>query len=371
MFKHVYFNSLKIFIREKNVVFWLLIFPMILSVFFKMAFSGLLEEEQFEVIEVAVIEEQGFADDNSIYKMVFNQLGDFFNFTYTTDEEAKALLEQEKVSAYVYVDNGLIAMTIADNGIDQSILKEVLDSINEGIVLVNNGGDIQSVMSESMNVKNVLNNISMSGKTQDTITAYFYTVLGMAAMYGSMLGVMIIKYIQANQSPNAMRFNIAPVSKMKGFLAMYTAGVTLHSIILIVIYIYLRNVMKIDFGDRYLYVILTTVVGGLTGVSIGGVISVIVKKNENFKIGVCICVSMVFSYLSGMMDSSVKYKVMQSVPALEKINPASLMTDAYLKLYYYEDLNVYWDNIVNLIAITAVCICITIFVLRRQQYDSI
>lgn len=43
MFKHIYVNSLKIFLREKNTVFWLLIFPMILAIFFKMAFSGLTE----------------------------------------------------------------------------------------------------------------------------------------------------------------------------------------------------------------------------------------------------------------------------------------------------------------------------------------
>lgn len=371
MFKHIYFNSLKIYIREKVIVFWLLVFPMILAVFFKMGFSGLTDGETFEIIPVAIVENNENTELMNVYKGIFNSMSDIFDVRYVNKEEAEKLLEEENILSYIYISDGRLAMTIKENGLNQSIVKEVLDRINEGVELVMSGYVSYEEIGTVMNVQNVLNNVKISNQEQDYVAAWFYTILGMAAMYGSTLGVMIIENTQANQSAKAMRFNIAPVSKMKGFVAMFGAGATLHSVIMIIIYLYLRYVMNINFGDRQIYIILTSVVGGITGISVGALISVLVKAGENLRIGICMAVSMLGSYLAGMMDNSVKYKVMQSMPVIEYINPAGILTDSYLKLFYYEDMRYYWSNVINLLVIMAVCMAVTIFVLRRQRYDSV
>lgn len=371
MFKHIYFNSLKIYIREKTVVFWLLVFPMILAIFFKVGFAGLTEGESFEAISVAVVENSESTEMMTVYKGIFEGLSDMFHIRYTDKEEAEKLLLDEDITAYIYMDEDKLAMTVKESGLNQSITKSVLDKINEGVSLVMSGKVNPENIEEVMQADNVLNDVKMSEQKQDFIAAWFYTILGMAAMYGSMLGVTIIKYIQANQSAKAMRVNLAPVSKMRVFSAMFAAGATLHSIIMVIIYLYLRYVMNINFGDRQGYIILTSVIGGITGISIGALISVIVKAGENFKIGVCMAVSMAGSYLAGMMDNFMKYKVMQNAPVIEYINPAGILTDSYLKLFYYEDLGYYMCNLMNLIIIMAVCMAVTIFILRRQKYDSI
>ena len=82
-------------------------------------------------------------------------------------------------------------------------------------------------------------------------------------------------------------------------------------------------------------------------------------------------VSMLGSYLAGMMDNSMKYRVMQNAPVVEYINPVGIITDGYLKLFYYKDLKYFWGDVINLLVILAVCMAITIFVLRRQRYDNI
>ncbi len=371
MFKHIYFNSLKIFIREKTTIFWLLIFPMALAIFFKLGFSDLGEAENFEVISVAVVENNENAEQIKIYKSIFGEMSDILETEYMTEEDAKEQLLDGDITAYLYIEDNSLAMMIAENGLEQNILKEIVDKVNEGVSLVMSGkvqpDDIQS----ALNVENVLNEVSLSGQKQDFVAAWFYTILGMTAMYGSILGLTIIKHTQANQSSKAMRFNLAPISKMRGFGAMFAAAATLHSIIMILVYLYLRYIMNINFGDRQLYIILVSVIGGITGISVGALISVVVKAGEGFKNGICMGVSMLGSYLAGMMDNSMKYKVMESMPAVEYVNPAGIITDSYLKLFYYEDLSYYWSNVINLLAIIAVCMTVTILVLRRQRYDSV
>lgn len=375
MFKHIYVNSLKIFLREKNTVFWLLLFPMILAIFFKMAFSGLTDDESFEIIPVAVVCDEENEEAVNIYKGILSGLKDMLDITYTDEKGADKLLDEGKISAYLTVEYRenmpMLSMTIKENLINQSIVKEVIDKINEGVRLVMSGSVDENRISDLMNVENVLNNVQLSGEKQDFIAAWFYTILGMAAMYGSLIGLTIIQMIQANQSEEAMRFNLAPASKMKGFSAVFSAGATVHSVNMLLIYLYLRYIMNINFGSRQGYIIHASVIAGITGIAVGAMIGAVLKSGANTKLGICLAVSMLGSYLAGMMDNTMKYRVMQNAPAVEYINPVGILTDAYLKLFYYKDLSYFWWDIVNLLVIMAVCMTVTIFVLRRQRYDNI
>jgi len=136
-------------------------------------------------------------------------------------------------------------------------------------------------------------------------------------------------------------------------------------------YLYLRYIMNINFGSRQGYIILASVIAGITGIAVGAMIGAVLKSGANTKLGICLAVSMLGSYLAGMMDNTMKYRVMQNAPAVEYINPVGILTDAYLKLFYYKDLSYFWWDIVNLLVIMAVCMTVTIFVLRRQRYDNI
>lgn len=380
MYRHIFINNLKIYIREKNIVFWLLFFPIILATFFKLAFGGLLSGESFEIINIGVIEDQGFEED-SLYTETFQHMSEVFNISLLSVNEAEKELSDGKISAYLYGDdyqNGTynkISIVIKENGIGQTILKSVVDRINETSLKSNLDfyKDQKDLMYniERLNVENYLENQSLSGKPQNTIVVFFYTVLGMAALYGSVLGIFIIENIQANLSSKGIRFNVAPVSKLKGFIGMYTAAGLLQGILLSIVYLYISRVLGIDFGERYGFILLTTIVGGFTGISIGAFIGVVTSKSQEFKIGISIGFSMICSYLAGMMDSSMKYKIEQYAPIVSKLNPSALITDAFLKLYYYDDLKVYYENIFMLILIIIVMGSSSVFILRRQRYDSV
>lgn len=80
---------------------------------------------------------------------------------------------------------------------------------------------------------------------------------------------------------------------------------------------------------------------------------------------------MVGCFLSGMMGITMKYIIDKNVPFLNKINPASMITDGFYSLYYYDTLNRYYFNVISLLIFSAFMIFISYRGLRRQKYDSI
>ena len=80
---------------------------------------------------------------------------------------------------------------------------------------------------------------------------------------------------------------------------------------------------------------------------------------------------MIGSFLSGMMGVTLKYIIDKNIPIINKINPVNMITDGFYSLYYYNTLNRYYFNLVSLLIFAIIFIIISIFNLRRKQYDSI
>ena len=103
----------------------------------------------------------------------------------------------------------------------------------------------------------------------------------------------------------------------------------------------------------------------------GVAIATLIKVNENTKIGILIGVTMLGCFLSGMMGITMKYLIDKNLPVLNKINPASMITDGFYALYYYETPERFYFNIISLLIFSALMIFISLQGLRRQKYDSI
>ena len=76
-------------------------------------------------------------------------------------------------------------------------------------------------------------------------------------------------------------------------------------------------------------------------------------------------------FLSGMMGITMKYIVDKNVPIVNKINPASMITDGFYSLYYYDTLDRYFFNIASLLIFAVIMIAISYFSLRKQRYEEL
>ena len=72
MFWRVFKTKLKVLLRNKSCLFWVLIFPFIMAILFNAAFSGLNAMKESKSSKVAVV--QDALSENSEWRMFFKEL---------------------------------------------------------------------------------------------------------------------------------------------------------------------------------------------------------------------------------------------------------------------------------------------------------
>lgn len=376
MFLHNYIYRLKCIVRDKQTLFWTLLFPIILATFFNLAFSNLSSAENFSKIKIAVVNNAEYQKDASFIRTLDSVKNNLFNVKYTSRKDADNLLENSKIEGYIYFDNG-IKLVVKKSDINQTIIKGFLDNFKQTssaavTIISKDPAAISNGLLNNISARTeYLKEISISKSAPDDIVGYFYTLIAMACLYGSFWGLKEVTSIQANLSAKGARVNVAPIHKLKMFMCSMLAAATVQLFEIFVLLAYLIFILKVDFGNQIGYICLTCIVGTITGVTFGTFISTIVKKGEGLKIGLLISLTMLMSFLSGMMYQKVKYLVSANIPVLGYINPANLITDCFYSLYYYSNHIQYFTDLILLCILSAVFSVITYFVLRRQKYASL
>lgn len=358
-----------------------------------MAFSNIENSEKLSIINIAVVNDESFKE-NKILKEAWEKLSDeqnedrLFNTKYVEENEAKELLNHDKVEGYLIIKENKPQIVVKQSGINETILKYVTEEITQtskivddiakkeieneimtGNINVNYEEIYKDVLEMTQNQEAKLKNISNSNLSYTMIE--FYTLIAMACLYGGILAMASINQNLANMSSKGKRVAISPVSKLKVILSSVLASYVTALIGLAILFVYTIFVLKVNYGDNLTFIILLGVIGSLAGISMGLTIGTCLRANENTKTGILIAITMLGCFLSGMMGITMKYVVDKNVPIINKLNPASMITDGFYSLYYYNTLDRYWFNIVSLFIFSGIMILISYISLRRQKYDSI
>lgn len=378
MFAHIFLNRLKCLLRDKETIFWTFAFPLALALFFYLALSNIGKGDAFQGIDIAVVNDSRYQEDQ-YFRTALEEAskGDdrLFNLTLVTGDEAKRLLDDNSIKGYI-IDGTPMELVVKESGIHQSIIKSFLDNYSQTFgavetVLKSNPQKYQEVIESLKDRKNYIKEVSGAGGKPDIVVNFFYTLIAMACMYGSFFGMRETTDIQADISPLAARINIAPVHKLKAFLSSMCAALLIHFIEMLSLLAFVRYVLNIDFGPRAGLVLLTTIIGSIAGVFFGAFVSAVVKKSEGIKIAVLIGVSMLGSFLAGMMSTDIKYTISRNAPIISWINPVNLLTDAFYSLYYLDNLYRYALNIGVLSGFTVLFSALIYLIVRRRKYASL
>ena len=393
MFIHNFKYSLKTLFRNKALIFWTFAFPIILGTFFNMAFSNIESSEKLDIINIAIIKNDDF-NNNEIFKTAFEELSDknnddrLFETRYTTEQEAKKLLEDEEIVGYMKLVNDEPKLTFTTSGINETIFKYVSEEITQTSNIIkylseeeikkemiagNYNIDYESIynrvieLTEEDNVR--LNNVSNSNLSYTMIE--FYTLIAMACLYGGLLGAVAINQNLANMTNQGKRVSVSPTSKGKIILSSVLASYITQLVGVALLFLYTIFVLKVDYGNKLGLDIALAMAGSLAGLSIGVAVATTIKSNDNVKTGIIIAITMLGCFLSGMMGITMKYIIDKNIPIINKLNPASMITDGFYSLYYYDTLDRYIFDIGSLLIFALILIAISYISLRRQKYDSI
>lgn len=339
-----------------------------------MAFSDIENNEKLEIIDIAIVNDETFKS-NVAFSKGFKELGNekndsrLFDIKYVEKEiEAKDLLEDDKITGYLLINENEPKVVISTNGINETIFKYLVKEMSQIDDIIQNTQDYKSALEMLKNNTNI-NNISNSNLSYTMIE--FYTLIAMACLYGGILGMFSINQTLPNMTSNGKRVAVSPTSKRKLVLSSVLAGYITQIVGLAILFTYTIFVLKVDYGNNLLAVIGLALVGALAGLTLGIMVATVFKSNENTKTGVILAITMLGCFLSGMMGITMKYIIDKNISIVNKINPVAMITDGFYSLYYYDTLDRYFFNVYSLLIFSFIMILIAFRSLRRQTYDSI
>lgn len=384
MILHNYLYRLKCIVRDRDMMFWSMVFPILLATLFNMAFSNISTAENFSKIKIGIVDNAEYRENTYFIDSVkFVSSADkgagksnLFDVKYISKEQGDRLLEDGKIEGYIYFNNG-IKLVVKKSGMNQTVIKGFVDDYNQTSATIktiygkNPSIDKNGLMTTISNRIDYVQEVPASKSAPDNVVTYFYALIAMTCFYGGFLGLKEVMAVQADMSSQGARTNMAPVHKLKLFIASMFAATTVQLVTISILISYLVLILKINFGSQLGYILLTCLTGTITGVTFGTFIASVVKKGEGVKIGILIGLTMLMSFFSGMMNDKIKYIISTNVPILGYLNPVALITDSFYSLYFYDTHKQFLINIVLLCGYNIIFGLITYFVLRRQRYASL
>ena len=376
MFLHNLKYEIKTGLRAKDLIFWLMVFPVVLGLFFKIAFDGIYEKTtQFSTVPAAVVE----TEENEIFHSVIDTIEDsdepLLSVTYTDDENALELLKSGDVTGIIYVGEKL-SVTVAGAGIEETILISFVEqyTTQEKIIrdiIEKDPFKAEAVVSALSEEVSVLNEIPLTDGNTDNFAQYFYNLIAMVALYGTLTGIHITIGNQANLSALGARKNCSPTPKSISLAASLLGRYLVQTVCMIICVTFIHFVLKIDLGNKIPLVYLSSIIGGTVGVSMGFFVGSIGNLKEELKVGVSVAFSMLLCFLSGLMVADMKAIIAENIPWLNSINPAAVISDSFYCLNIYNDYERFTIKIITMLITSAIFVLLGFVLSRRKKYASL
>lgn len=376
MFLRIYGYGLRRCTREKYLLMWSVLFPIILGTLFKVSFGDMNEQEfMFQQIPVAYVEEEQSQQEFETLLTELEEENQLVKVQKVSGEEAKKLLREEKVKG-IFWNGSSITLTVTEEGMDQSILKSVQEQYEKTVgafseIAAEHPENLQIVAGNIAKQWNYLKENSITNRNMDMMSDFFYALIAMNCLYGCFSGVNCAVAFKANLSALGARRVVASTNRFVILLADICAKITAQFFCTVLGAMYLKYALKVNLGDETVRILLMILIGSAIGVMTGVFVGSIGKIKESVREGLCVGVTMIESFLAGLMVSGMYQLVETYVPVINRINPAALIVKAMYSLNIYDTYTRYNQCILGLLAITVILCIGSYLVVRRERYASI
>ncbi len=384
--------------RERSVVFWVILFPIILATLFNVMLKD-MDEAAYELptIPVAIVDvSEGSAGDSfdaTIDALSDNKDGDALLapvYVNTADEAYDLLKKGETVGTITLNKDGWPSLELSPGAgdigvsmeqIKRTVLADVIDDFcrsreaaediikNEPTVLAK-----PEVIDSFSERTEYTSELSITHSNTKEYVRYFYALLGFAALMAAMVGLTAVGAIQPNISPLGARRAVSGTSRSRMLAGAIFASWIISFAALVVAFVYIRFVLGVDFGGRDAACVLGLAVAALMTTSLGALIGAVPAIPYSAKGGVLTALTCLLSLFAGLYGTPalrLADQVSHDAPWAATINPAKQVTDLFYSLYVYTDMEPFFHTIIILLVITAIFSLIAALFMRRQRYASL
>lgn len=389
-------------VREPAIMFWVMLFPIILSTLFSVMFSG-LEETAYSLkgISVAVVEnEEAGKAQGVLPDAAADSFGQMLDALAEGDdalldpvrvsgrEEALDLLRSGEVVGIITLDaDGWPSLEVSPvagdvgvsmDGIERTVLDDVVSNYVRTRIAVEDIARTRplaladpAVMQSVMSFGDYTNEITVTHGRTVGYVRYFYALLAFAAIMAAQLGTTAVSRTLPNVSALGARRAVSGTSRGRTLAGALLASWVLAFAVLIVAFVYIRVVLGIDFGEREGVCVGGLAVASLMSTSLGSFIGALPGIPEAGKEGVLTgltCLLSLFAGLYGTPAMNFADQVARDFPWAAAINPARQVADLFYSLYVYPDYQPFFTAAATLLAMAVVLAAAAALFMRRQSY---
>lgn len=391
-FKYTLLSTL----RERGVIIWVVLFPLILATLFNAMFAGIEETAySLRVIPVAVVDNSedgaGKAFDETMKAL---SEGDDPLVSVTkakTADEAFALLKSGDVVGTITVAaDGEPSLQVSPGGgdmglsmsqVERTVLADVVDDFcrssaaandiveNDPMALANP----KVIESFSDRAKFTANLTITHSKTREYVR-YFYALLGFAAVMAASVGLNAMARIQPNVSPLGARRVVSGTGRGRMLAGAMAASWVVSFCALMLAFCYIRFALGVSFGGREWYCVLGLAVSALMATAFGAILGSLPKIPVAAKSGLLTAIVCLFSLFAGLYGTPalrLADQVAREAPWAATVNPVKQVTDLFYCLYVYTDMEPFFQTIGVLLVLTVVFALVAALFMRRQRYASL
>lgn len=353
MKKNIIKYSIKLAFRNRESLFWVVIFPFILVNIFGILFSN-MEDINLEPLTI-MVESPSYRE--ALSHMEYNGKKMYKVVEYKSPEKA---LDSGKIQAYV---EGYPDKEISDGkgNRDGKVSVNIKKSDTEEKVLVKNVNALRE--KNKVELKN-----HIKGSEKSTMAVAFYSLIGMICLGAMNFGITAVENTDPDSDVKSVkRIIIAPVPRKTVIINEVLPLFILNCITTILMYLFMRYVYNVNFGGSQAEIIFGLICSNIMAVTIGIFFANLVKAKTSVKYSMGAMFYVFSGFLSGMMSTGTYGFFSNAFPILNYINPATVITKMLLSLYIFNDTKKYMFSIVNILAISVVMILFSIILYKRKN----
>lgn len=369
------YNLLQFF-RDREVMFFSLMMPMIMGTIFFFAIGpALFADEETGTIPVAIVEQGPTTALNQSFLELAHHLEaeERFALTFLNYEGAIGLMHAEQVVGVVVLGE-TIELVIQNAGVQQNILESIVNEFTINAATIENIAGLRpEYMAEALAAFDSYTTVNRSVRDipVNAMTNFFFLILAMGSFSSSIRGLKMGCELQAHTSNTAARLSVAPTKKVILIIEnLITAVVmqTMASILTILFYVF---ILGINFGTEWGLIIVACLAGSFASIAFGLFFSVAVPGTIDTKGGFLAIFTYASMFAGGIFGVQLRNLVRTSFPLLDRINMMAIISDTFLTLVLHEDLSRFIYQLTILVGIGIVCSIAGAVILRRKSYANI
>ena len=364
-----YIFKIKGFFQNKTTLFFSLTLPILFITFFNLTIANIDTAENFSTISIAV--------ENAEIKATLKGITvkeDVKLFNIIDSKDYVGDLESKKITAYIKGNNNLEVIT-EDRTLHSSIVYETINMYNHmhkmhGKVLSTDFNINPEEIMESYNKENnIVNKFDTSNKNQSLI--YFFTIIAMACLSASNQGIDVGEVLNPkSEMEYVKRILISPINRFKIILSEFLGALTFSLFVTYTGLIYLTIVQPaiLNFLPK---IVIASTLGTILGLLFGVFVSLAIKTKLTTKYNISAVLYVFSCFLAGMMVNTIPYLIDEKIPALNYINPATVITKTLKNIYYFENNSKFLLGLSNIFILIMIFTVLILFLSRRRKNENI